>query len=50
MIKKYKCINCGDQNYKLIFNYTNPDKYEKQIGIIKYKKKFNQKIYFLIIL
>tara|TARA_B100001057_G_scaffold304808_1_gene304929 strand:- start:6487 stop:7323 length:837 start_codon:yes stop_codon:yes gene_type:complete len=45
MIKKHKCINCGGKNYKLIFNYTNPDKYEKQIGIIKYKKKFNRKIY-----
>lgn len=45
MIKKHKCINCGGQNHKLIFNYTNPDKYEKQIGIIKYKKKFNRKIY-----
>ena len=43
--QKNKCINCGSKNYKLIFSYANPDKYEKQIGIVKYHKKFNRKIY-----
>jgi len=43
--KQYKCINCDKKDFKLVFNYSKPDKYEKQIGINFYKKNFSRKIF-----